>query len=303
MCTYVLHVEFTAWKIIISPNNCHLSFLHKIQVFTRLQKLHLCLSHFRSINYIDKLGEGHDTAVHLWRARIEQHMFTPPVYEQCCIHCDKLITNNLSAQELEIPVCGVTQPNVISESHGDSETLTEGQQLRYSSSDSFSLSGTNSVSAPSCSPLSSPSSTISSSDECELPEDTPMVQAEIPSFKIVGDNIDKTVRPREMRIDHQSRSLHYFHLYGVRDRVSVDHLHDEAALPDLKSVNVKEVLPTTQDEKRLRENFAFHIACILKRRSKFFAEFGSGLQRHIKHDKYNEMATKSEVVSTLVPTA
>ena len=238
--------------------------------------------------------------MHLWRARIEQHMFTPPVYEQCCIHCDKLITNNLSAQELEIPVCGVTQPNVISESHGDSETLTEA----YSSSDSFSLSGTNSVSTPSWSPLSSPNSTLSSSDECELPEDTPMVQAEIPSFKIVGDNINKTVRPREMRIDHQSRSLHYFDLYGVRDRVSVDHLHDEAALPDLKSVNVKEDLPTTQDEKRLWEDFAFHIACVLKGRSKFFAEFGSDLQQHIKHDKYNEMAaTKSEVVSTLVPVA
>ncbi len=43
----------------------------------------------------------------------------------------------------------------------------------------------------------------------------------LPTFKIVGDNIDKTIRPREMRSDHQTRSLHYFHSYAVRDRIDI----------------------------------------------------------------------------------
>ena len=33
------------------------------------------------------------------------------------------------------------------------------------------------------------------------------------TYKVVGDNIDKEVRPRQMRSDHQTRSLHYFHIY------------------------------------------------------------------------------------------
>ena len=43
--------------------------------------------------------------------------------------------------------------------------------------------------------------------------------AEWTGFKIVGDNIDKTVRPRHMRSDRQAESLHYFHSYAVKDRV------------------------------------------------------------------------------------
>ena len=34
-------------------------------------------------------------------------------------------------------------------------------------------------------------------------------------FKLVGDNIDKTMN---MRLQHQAQSLHYFNVYAVRDR-------------------------------------------------------------------------------------
>ena len=34
-------------------------------------------------------------------------------------------------------------------------------------------------------------------------------------FKIVGDNLDKTIKPRDMRSNHQSQSLHYFNLYAA----------------------------------------------------------------------------------------
>ena len=39
-------------------------------------------------------------------------------------------------------------------------------------------------------------------------------------FKIVGDNIDKNIRPSMQRLTHQTRSLHNFHSYAVKDRVS-----------------------------------------------------------------------------------
>ena len=40
-------------------------------------------------------------------------------------------------------------------------------------------------------------------------------------LKIVGDNVDKTVKPRHMQSDRQNQSLHYFHLYAVCDRINL----------------------------------------------------------------------------------
>ena len=50
------------------------------------------------------------------------------------------------------------------------------------------------------------------------------------SFKLVGNNIDKTVRPRHMRVDHQAASLHYFNVYAVQDHISFQHLSSTARL-------------------------------------------------------------------------
>ena len=38
-------------------------------------------------------------------------------------------------------------------------------------------------------------------------------------FRIIGDNIDKNVKPRFYRIDSQVRSLHYYPSYGLCDRI------------------------------------------------------------------------------------
>jgi hypothetical protein len=41
-----------------------------------------------------------------------------------------------------------------------------------------------------------------------------------PGSKLVFDNLDKTVKPRHMRKDAQTRSLHYVQAYAVKDRVN-----------------------------------------------------------------------------------
>ena len=51
-------------------------------------------------------------------------------------------------------------------------------------------------------------------------------------FKIVGDNIDKNVRPSYQRLDHQTQSLHHFHSFAVRDRINLTAYSDhDPALP------------------------------------------------------------------------
>lgn len=97
-------------------------------------------------------------------------------------------------------------------------------------------------------------------------------------------------------MDSQTRSLHYFHTYALRDRIDVAHLDDKPSLPSLESIDITTVLPTEQDQKAMKGLFGIHVARILKKHMPFFAKFGTGLERHIKHTYYNEMSHKSEVV-------
>ncbi len=119
-----------------------------------------------------------------------------------------------------------------------------------------------------------------------------------PTFKLVGDNMDK----HEMRVDVQAQSLHYFNMYAVRDRVDVSHLPDAPALPDPAEINVKAVLPSAEDHEAILRNFTILAECVVKKYMPFFTNFAFGLERHIEHQYYQEMSQKSEVVSTVCST-
>ena len=57
------------------------------------------------------------------------------------------------------------------------------------------------------------------------------------TYRIVGDNIDKNVKPRNMTSDFQTRSLHYFHAYAVRDRIDLSDYSNEQPVPDIGEIN------------------------------------------------------------------
>ena len=121
----------------------------------------------------------------------------------------------------------------------------------------------------------------------------------LPTFKIVGDNIDKEVKPRNMRSDYQAWSLHYFHFYAVKDRVNLDNCEDKPSAPDISSVDLEVLLPSDNDESTIRRNMGIFIACTLKKHIPFFPEYGKGVERHIRHRFTEEMSQESIVVSTL----
>ena len=124
----------------------------------------------------------------------------------------------------------------------------------------------------------------------------------LPTFKLVGDNLDKSVRPRDMRMDSQTQALHYFHMYAVRDRINLAEFTDNPSLPEVSLADLKTILPTTQDQEVLQKNFAILIARTLTKHMPFFKKFGSGLERHLVHERYEEMSAKSEVVSVYITT-
>ena len=113
------------------------------------------------------------------------------------------------------------------------------------------------------------SSTSSDTDAFIQPVTT-SPPAVLMSYKLVGDNIDKEVCPRDMRSDYQSRSLHYFHKYAVRDRVDLTEVSDAKKVPDVKAIQLQELLPTSNDTKELRKNFSIVIARTHKKHKPFF---------------------------------
>lgn len=125
------------------------------------------------------------------------------------------------------------------------------------------------------------------------------ITPEYPTFKLVGDNIDKSVKPRFMRSDRQSRLLHYFHHFAVKDRLDLNTLSDiPRPLPtsDPQSL-AKSILPSSLDNQTLKENFAIHISRILTSHMPFFKDSQHTITRHIPHIHSKEMSQKSTVVS------
>lgn len=52
-------------------------------------------------------------------------------------------------------------------------------------------------------------------------------------YKVVGDNIDKNVKPRYARQENKTLSMHYYHSYAVRDRIDISSISDE--VPNLRN--------------------------------------------------------------------
>ena len=57
-----------------------------------------------------------------------------------------------------------------------------------------------------------------------------------------------------MRIDHQMQSLHYFHSFAVKDRVSFSSLPNTASLINPAEIDLQCFLPTADDQLVLEEN-------------------------------------------------
>ena len=144
-------------------------------------------------------------------------------------------------------------------------------------------SSTSNTASPSLSFLGSSDS--DDSKPVETPEKTP-ADGEFPDF-------DKEIKPREMRLDAQNLSQHY---YAVRNRLDTKHLADKPSLPDFHAFKAEKLLPTKQDFEEIQSNFIVHISRVLSKSFPFFKKFASGMKKHIVHQYYQQTSQESEVV-------
>ena len=116
-------------------------------------------------------------------------------------------------------------------------------------------------------------------------------------FKIVGDNIDKTVHHRYQRVDSETGSLHYFNAYAVRDRLDLSHLSDlPKKLPD--SIPLEALLPSEVDLCELNDNFGILLLRMLVRYLPVFKPFQDFVLDHIPHAHSSEMSQRSQTVGS-----
>lgn len=120
-------------------------------------------------------------------------------------------------------------------------------------------------------------------------------------YIIVGDNIDKRVTPRTMRLDNQVRSLHYFHAFAALSRVETLHLDDTKPVGNVKDIPLSTFLLSPEDCAVLRDNYVILISRILVQHIEFLQPFRNCVPKHIEHLYSEAMRKKSTVVSNFAP--
>ena len=85
-------------------------------------------------------------------------------------------------------------------------------------------------------------------------------------YKLVGDNIDKGVKAKFMRVEkHCGQSLHYFHFCAIQNRIDFRKYSDVLPHTCLDSPKNRAlyILPSDEDHNALSNNFASLVSRIL----------------------------------------
>ena len=115
-------------------------------------------------------------------------------------------------------------------------------------------------------------------------------------FKLVGDNLDKTIKSRDIRVDHSPQSLHYFNVYAVLDRVDFSSLSCDTSIIDEAEIDINNFLPSAADMEAMIANFSILISRLLVQHFPALCEYTSCVPAHIDHKYSREMSAKSHVV-------
>jgi len=98
-----------------------------------------------------------------------------------------------------------------------------------------------------------------------------------------------------MHFNHQTKSLHYFSVLAVQDRIPTDNLLDvHSGHPTLE---LQDFLPSNDDYVKIKSHFISRILC--SNMDFFHKVFETSITHHIPHRYSAEMSQVSKVVSLL----
>lgn len=203
------------------------------------------------------------------------------------------------SESIDESICIQSSSNFTSQSQDNSSTLIQPHQIsnHCSQSDTNARTPNNRPHPTNSNQLADTSEKISIGSKTSANfNPTTSSQPCTRGIKIVGDNVDKTVKTRYMRVDQQGRSLHYFHAYAAQDRFDLTMPEEAPKIPD--DPDLDKLLPSDCDNSTMKKLFAIHVARIICKHMPFFSEdFGDVIPENLEHPMSYEMRQKSQVVS------
>ena len=113
-------------------------------------------------------------------------------------------------------------------------------------------------------------------------------------FKFWGDNVDKKLKVRDVRSDHQGGDmLHMYSILVARSRTQASLLPHTGQLSTLTEVPGKFFLPSCDDLSKLKSNLVILVSRIIT--DQLFS-YRKVVTKHILHPYSKEMTEKSEVL-------
>eukprot|EP00731_Ephydatia_muelleri_P006704 Em0003g952a len=260
------------------------------QVYSRLQKLGLCLSITSTLKLLDVLGTNHDHIVMGWVKELSKLTTTSHGFITG-LPTAQMFNDSVSSTYSSFGVDSLAE-NLYASTPPSSPSLSE-----------HSFVGNISPITPEVSCVSSDESDDIPSEPNEYPPQSTPVPAGIDNegneewygFRLVGDNVDKNVKPRDMRLNSQTTSLHYFHTYAVKDRICFSHLSTDPIEIVQDSINFEMFYPTVGDNTELVSNLETLVARMFVQRIPGLQSLSAEATPHIKHLYSKQMALKSEV--------
>ena len=270
-------------------------------MYERLQKLSLSLSHKSATRLVTTLGNGHDNAVKDW-----VNSYIPDLQTQA----DSILPSHIE-QSRSYTVEENEADRLDSESEEDDElsessSITSGEYSYSSESDDSFDDEDVYVSKMRQTPvvplIAHPPQVLEPCHHIISLPGLPITMKH-KGYRIVGDNIDKNIQRRHLRLDRRNQSVHHFHAYAVENRIDVSEYSDKTTkISEVTDIEyaAASVLPKCIDDIIMKDNIAVLVSRILfKYLDIFNVSFDGLIEWHIEHKHYSEMSSKSTVVSSL----
>jgi len=114
-----------------------------------------------------------------------------------------------------------------------------------------------------------------------------------PSYQIIGDNVDLYIKTKHMASDKQNKSIHWFGMNAVQDRVYLTECSNSAERKSALDIENSDFLPSSEDNSRLLNDFIPLVARVLADKVPMFETFKKVVIRHIPHKYSHQMKKKS----------
>ncbi len=102
-------------------------------------------------------------------------------------------------------------------------------------------------------------------------------------IKLVGDNVDKNVKVRDMRSDHRGAMVHMYSMLVVKSRVQSAGLSTASRASNLTDCSVLDFLPSQHDLDKIRGDLVILVSRILCKYIKSLKPLLSSVDKHITH--------------------